>query len=531
MLKRSYTAILRFFEKFYWVFFAAACLTLAFYCFRCLDVQYVDSWDEARHGVNAYEMIQNGDYICHTYNYQVDDWNLKPSISYWAIVLGFRIFGYNALGLRFFSALAYLATGVCVGLFARRYSKEASILVLGFFCANTRPLSAHLARAGDADALYMLFFTLAMLAMFRVRENHKRLYACGLLFSLAFLTKSWHAGMIAVIGGLYLLLTREIFRLKAKEWGGFLGAIAAPLLLWFGWRYTRDGFDFLWQMIQVDLLARTGSGNYEGHLYPFSFYYDTVFGNADFIYRWLILICIVGGIASLVVMAKKKAWNLRGLEDGAGYLLWFFVPFLGFSLIRSKLIWYCYPCTVPLFLAAAIFLGRFLRFPLAEGVSADAGEKKVPDRSGEAGTLLLTGWKSELLAGCAWLAATLVIFLTAHFMWNTYLTVVRGAHGDGFQLFVQKSVERDSEYAGRRAYVMTGNENPEKEGTWDQNMLFVAEISGDFHCENGGMEGFLAEKEPAVLYLTQEQYEGYGAELTGIEILYQKEGYVLLGKN
>ena len=48
-----------------------------------------------RHGVNAYEMIQNGDYIQHTYNYQVDDWNLKPSISYWGIVLGFRLFGYS----------------------------------------------------------------------------------------------------------------------------------------------------------------------------------------------------------------------------------------------------------------------------------------------------------------------------------------------------------------------------------------------------------------------------------------------------
>ena len=123
MLKKAYMVILRFFEKFYWIFFAAACLTLAFYCFRCLDVQYVDSWDEARHGVNAYEMIQNGDYIRHTYNYVVDDWNLKPSISYWGIILGFRIFGYSVLGLRFCSALAYLLTGIGCGLFAKRYSK------------------------------------------------------------------------------------------------------------------------------------------------------------------------------------------------------------------------------------------------------------------------------------------------------------------------------------------------------------------------------------------------------------------------
>ena len=114
---RLYRALLHVFEKYYWIFFALAVCTLAFFCFRCLDVQYVDSWDEARHGVNAYEMIQNGDYIRHTYNYQTDDWNLKPSVSYWGIVLGFRLFGYSVLGLRFVSALAYLAAGIACALF------------------------------------------------------------------------------------------------------------------------------------------------------------------------------------------------------------------------------------------------------------------------------------------------------------------------------------------------------------------------------------------------------------------------------
>ena len=54
---KIYRALLRFFEKYYGFFFAVGVLVLAFYCFRCLDVKYVDSWDEARHGVNAYEMI------------------------------------------------------------------------------------------------------------------------------------------------------------------------------------------------------------------------------------------------------------------------------------------------------------------------------------------------------------------------------------------------------------------------------------------------------------------------------------------
>lgn len=524
MIRRTYKAAITLFEKYYWFFFAAACLTLAFYCFRCLDVRYVDSWDEARHGVNAYEMIQNGDYIRHTYNYETDDWNLKPSISYWGIVLGFRLFGYGVFGLRFTSALAYLLTGIVCGLFAKRYGKEASILVMGFFCANTRPLSAHLARSGDADALYLLFFTFAMLAMFQIRKNHRYLYACGLLFSLAFLTKSWHAGMIAVIGVLYLLLTRTFFSIKVKEWGLFLLSVFAPLLAWFGWRYTKDGFVFLDQMIKVDLLARTGGSNYEGHEFPFFFYYDTIFGHEAYIYRWLLVICILGIGMGLFAMLRSRMWKRAALEEGVGYFLWFFIPFFGFSCIRTKLIWYCYPCTIPLFLAAAIFLGYALR----ASVPAKPGSEQqgIEEEGAEKGSSSL---KAELFGVCRWLFAFLCIFMTAYYMRGAYFEVIREAHGDSFQLFIQESVVRDSSYAGQKAYLMAPTENPENLGSWDQNMLFLAEINGDFHCMDGGVEGFLTETEPAVLYLDQGQYEQHTERLAGMKVLHRNEGYLLLG--
>ena len=530
---RIYRSLLLFFKKYYWIFFTLACLVLAFFCFRCLDVSYVDSWDEARHGVNAYEMIQNGDYIRHTYNYQTDDWNLKPSISYWGIVLGFRLFGYSVTGLRFISALSYLLTGIACALFAKKYSKEASILVLGFFCANERPLSAHLARAGDADALYMLFFTLAMLAMLRVRENHKRVYACGFLFSLAFLTKSWHAGMIAAVGGLYLLGTGELFRLKRKEWGGFLLSVFLPLLLWFGWRFTKDGFFFLRQMVEVDLLARTGSSNFEGHEFPFSFYYDMVFGAEGFIYRWLMLICLAGLAAGLVWLWKTRSWKQTResgtLQDVFGYLLWFLIPFLGFSLIRTKLIWYCYPCTVPLIMGAAVFLGKALNIPFhmerekMEAVCLNRGTYKETAGGKIAGVKLAASLAIWILAaGCA--------AGTGYYMWNSYLHVIREAHGDPFQLFIQESVERDAEYAGVKAYICVPGEDPEKIGNWDQNVLFMAEISGDFHCTDGGAEAFLKENEPAVLYIDAAHYEEHSRELAGIQVLCENESYLLLGK-
>lgn len=91
--------------------------------------------------------------------------------------------------------------------------------------------------------------------------------------------------MIMAVGGIYLLGTGELLQIPKEEWAGFLLSVFAPLMLWFGWRFTRDGFFFLKSMIETDLLARTGSSNFEGHQFPFSFYYDTVFGDGGFIYH------------------------------------------------------------------------------------------------------------------------------------------------------------------------------------------------------------------------------------------------------
>ena len=78
-----------FIDKYYWFVFAGLAAFAAMLCFLRLDVGYVASWDEARHGISAYEMIQNKNYIVNTFNYDVDYWNLKPPLSFYGIMLGF----------------------------------------------------------------------------------------------------------------------------------------------------------------------------------------------------------------------------------------------------------------------------------------------------------------------------------------------------------------------------------------------------------------------------------------------------------
>jgi len=80
---------------------------IAFLSFYKLDVKYVDPWDEARHGVNAYEMANGGSLIQSTYMRQADYYNLKPPLSMYGIMLGMAIFGNTVFALRFYAALMY----------------------------------------------------------------------------------------------------------------------------------------------------------------------------------------------------------------------------------------------------------------------------------------------------------------------------------------------------------------------------------------------------------------------------------------
>ena len=83
---------------------------------------------------------------------------------------------------------------------------------------------------------------------------------------------------------------------------------------------------------------------------------------------------------------------------------------------------------------------------------------------------------------------------------------------------------------GGKAYIYVPGEDPADIGTWDQNMLFEAEISGDFHCEEGGIEAFLSENGRAVLYVDRLDYEQNMGKLQDVEILHENAGYLLLGR-
>lgn len=135
---------------------AAGILFLALLCFYHLDYGELMDWDEARHGVSAYEMLQTGEPIVTTYAYSPDYWNLKPPLSEWLIALGYKLFGYNAYGLRFFSGVSmFLSTLLCAAFLWKRYGKTEAVFSLFAFASCGKLFYYHAARNGDADALFI----------------------------------------------------------------------------------------------------------------------------------------------------------------------------------------------------------------------------------------------------------------------------------------------------------------------------------------------------------------------------------------
>ena len=478
----------------YWSLFALALLVVCFLSFYQLDAKYVDPYDEARHGVNAIEMFQQGKLIESTYGYETDYYNLKPPLSMWGIMLGFLLLGKNVLALRAYSAVCYVILVACVGLFTKRnYGRLESLLAMGFLAINTAPFEAHMVRAGDADSLYVLWFTLAMLCMMEIPKKKQNLYWCGLFFALAFLTKSFHAGMIVVIGGLYLILTGELKKLRLKEFLLFGISVFLPIALWAIPRMLVDGMAFFKQMVFVDVLNRT-SGVLNNNQQPFGWYTEYFLGTMSgkiTVYLWAFAICMAGAVYFSHLFTKEHYRKL------VGYMLWILVPYLAFSIVTNKLIWYMYPVTIPLLMCAGIVLARLLKEKnMAIAVKVGVG---------------------------VCLLALFVYYGKAEF------DTIKKQGPNDFQQFLTE-IAKEYREEKKNVYLAFGEdrENEQVQSIWAQQDVYIAEAYGDWYCDNGGEEGFFA-TQSGILFVNNEMVERIiSSEYYTKE---QKEMVVIKGEN
>ena len=361
MKKQSVFQFVR--KYFMWLLLLFFTVLCAYVCFARLDVGLIQHWDEARHGVNAYEMMKNHNYIVNTYNYANDYFNLKPPLSYWGIILGFRLFGTGVFGMRFYSALAAFATFLLIAVYLlRRYGKTAALCSMAIFLTFYDFFYWHAARNADADAVYILFFTIGCLALIESAKRPHLLWICGLMFSLCFLSKSWHACVLLPIGGLFWLFSGLCRRMKPRHYIGLFSCAILPIALWAFARYQYDGMAFLGQMFGVDVTQRIAWSESSNPNYFFFL---------NYLLHSRAVLVMLGTIAFAVLFAllmrhcnapvqrqsaMKCRFRERALPAVLGLTLWILVPVLVFSLSHTYYYWYVYPIFPALCLAASILV-------------------------------------------------------------------------------------------------------------------------------------------------------------------------------
>ena len=447
-------------------------------------------------------MFKSDNYIVNTYNYENDYFNLKPPLSYWGIILGFNLFGVSIFSMRFYSALSLLLTFLAVAFYLHKYyGRIAAISGMLFFISCSDLFFRHAGRNADADAQYLFLFTLALLFMMQVHKHIKYIYVCGFLFSLAFLSKSWHALVLLAIGGLYLLLSGLWKKLKFFNYFFFILCAFGPIFLWAFIRYQYDGMDFLGQMFGVDVTQRIANSSGSNPSYTF-------FINYLLDYRPIRLIALISGILLfvfiIIYMWNKNSFNssskvlchyFKYSPSSLSLLLWVFVPLIVYSLSHTYYYWYIFPVYIPLLMIAAILLQGLYH--------------------------LLEGKRSFFI--CLVLIPTLLVTLQCR---NT-LNELDDLEISGFQTDIQAAMNAHPELHQMNCYVEKTDNEYKENASWEQAGLLAAELSGDLRCCDGGVDAFLASTTPALIIVDPETYETRMESLSPLEIIYENEYLIL----
>jgi len=336
------------------------CLLLAVNCFFKLSAGQLQDWDEARHGLSAYEMIQSGNFWVNTYGGAPDYWNAKPPLSFWGVVLGYFLFGANPLGLRFFSALCACFMLFLTLVFCCKKISVRTAVFSGFvFLSLNAFFQRHHARTADPDALFLLLSTAGLLTVLAWPKRYAAYHLASFLAGLAFLTKSFHAIPMALLLFVFFLMDFSLSRQSLKQAALCLLVAFAPVTLWALARFQFDGILFFERMVFYDFLNRA-TETIEGHRGGPFYYLEFVALNYKF---WALTVAMAGIFFALQTSARRKASSMAAPSCADAKTIRKFVlaatlPLLLYSLSASKLFWYSYPAFPFISMLLGLFLDR-----------------------------------------------------------------------------------------------------------------------------------------------------------------------------
>ena len=313
----------------------------------------VNSWDEARHAVNALEMVQSGNWITVTYNHEPDFANIKFPLGAWLIAINYKLFGINEFSLRLWSVVFTISTTVLVYLFGSLIKNRWLGVLAGLiFITSMQVIVKHAGITGDYDAGASFFVTLSLFLFLLFYKTEKR----GFLFSsmaaigLGIMYKSFVPGLIP----LFIISTFLLFSKKRKIFFN-LKMLSLCVLIIIGiispWLILRSASDssFFIILLNSDYWQRLTTP-VDNHGEPFWFYLGQM-GTGFF--PWIYLL-------PFGLFAVFRGYKKNKNEYDLFLLIWFFTIFLLFSLATTKNFWYMLPIFPAMALIVAIFWQRIL---------------------------------------------------------------------------------------------------------------------------------------------------------------------------
>jgi len=257
-----------------WIDNITASRNLAFYLFVVAFFLYLfNSWgvsiyilDEAKNSSCAREMLESGNWLVPTYNYDLR--TDKPPLHYFFMMLSYSVFGVNPFSARLFSAVFGALTILVTFLYTKRFTN----IKTAFWTAVVLLASIHLSlqfHLAVPDPYLIFFMTWSIFAFFAATRDGSKYDWLWMYLSmgLATLTKGPVAILLpGLIFLLYLIFSKNlnwkmIVRLKPHFGVLIVIAVVLPWYLMNGlatdWEWTR-GFFF-------DHNLERFSGEREGH--------------------------------------------------------------------------------------------------------------------------------------------------------------------------------------------------------------------------------------------------------------------------
>ncbi|MEC4890600.1 MAG: glycosyltransferase family 39 protein [Nitrospira sp.] len=327
--------------------------------------------DEGRNAEAGREMLETGDWISPTFNYEPR--YAKPALVYWLMSASYKTFGVSAFAARFPSALFGLGLVLMLYLFLARLRDPVTALLAALMLALNLQMIA-LNRMALTDSVLIFFTTLSLFAFWLgFQTTHARrhwLWICYLAMGLGTLAKG-------PVGFLVPLITIALYLSLTKQWGRFwqegkpLPGTALTVLIALPWYAT------MWWLHGAEYAASAQANTVgrflnpmEGHSFGLLFYIPVLLLG---FFPW----------SGWLLFAWYDAFNnwrkTRGQESDLPTdvpslewftAAWIFGTFIFFTLSSTRLPHYIGPLFPAAAILTALFWSRCMAEPATRGARA-----------------------------------------------------------------------------------------------------------------------------------------------------------------